>query len=63
MSKKKSIICTIFFTFVIYFMIIGTIFIRNAYGKSLFDAITASITGLWLSERVRDFYNWLRKGV
>lgn len=63
MSKKKAKVCTILFVIVIYGLLFLSCFLRlngdNPPNPSLFDCISAFISGSWLGEKVCAFYKWL----
>lgn len=60
MSKTKAIICSVLLSIVIF----GALFALESIdeiGSIIFNCITAWITGVWLADKVEDFYKWLRK--
>lgn len=62
MEKKKAVICTILFAVVILSIETALCFVRPHDSEiSLFLAFSPVITGLWISERIMDFYKWLVK--
>lgn len=63
MSKKKAKVCTILFVIVVYGLLFLSCFLRfngdNPSNPSLFNIITAFISGSWLAEKIYAFYEWL----
>ena len=59
MNKKKAFVCTIFFTIVLFTILCGGYFIELEDGFVLGHWTSAAISGLWASEHVDKFYNWL----
>ena len=60
MNRKKASICTTLLLLVIIGVIIALLVIGEK-GVVLFRLTTAFITGIWLTDRLEDFYNWLRE--
>ena len=61
MNKKKAIICTILFIIVVSSALIGSTFIGNDDGDTLFNLIISIAAGLWFGELVEKFYKWISK--
>lgn len=61
MSKKKAVICTILFLIVILAMYTSMFFIKSKSGVGLWQPVTCSITGIWMGECTKKFYEWLTK--
>lgn len=62
MNRNKAIICTIIFAVVIIAIAIAMLFIKPYnIETSLFHMFCPIIVGQWCGERIRKFYNWLRK--
>ena len=60
MSRTKAIVCSVLLLIVIF----GALFVLisiDEIGFTIFHHITAWITGVWLGDKVEDFYKWLRK--
>lgn len=61
MDKRKAKICSVLLGIVMYAILIGTYLIKSEYGFSLYDVFSPSIIGIWMYEKIRQFYNWLIK--
>lgn len=61
MNKKKAVICTTLFSVVMLAMYVSMFFIKNKSGVGLWQPATCCITGLWMGERIKKFYDWLIK--
>jgi hypothetical protein len=62
MSKVKAIICSALLMIVMFILLFATIFVRGAHDISLYYVVVSGITGMWISDKAVDFYEWLRKG-
>lgn len=62
MSKKKAIICTIFFAIILIGLVFGSIMIKNMDGISLYTLISSYACWFLVYERIIKFYKWLIKG-
>lgn len=60
MNKWKAIICSALLMIVIFVLLFATIFFRDD-DMSLYYVVTSFISGMWIANKVNDFYNWLRK--
>lgn len=61
MSNTKAVICTILFFIVVWGLLIATAFVKLPCGFSLYFWIMAGLAGMWVGDRILDFYRWLRK--
>lgn len=61
MNKKKAIICTSLFGIVVAGAVVGAMFAKTFWGFSLFDIISDGVFFMWLSGKIKDFYNWLQE--
>lgn len=55
MSKFKVIICCWLLSIVIFTLLFIAALIE------IYDDIAYIITGIWVAEKLQDFYHWLRK--
>lgn len=62
MSRGKAIICSALLMIVMFALLFATIFVRGAHDVSLYYVVVSGITGMWISDKIVDFYKWLRKG-
>ena len=64
MGRKKALICTCLLAIIISALWIGSCFIKNAEGKSLYDFLCATafpIMASWYAGgRIARFYEWLK---
>lgn len=60
MSKTKAFICLALLMVVIVVLIFVTTFIEAKYNVPLYRFITSWITGMYLGDKLFDFYKWLR---
>lgn len=61
MSNTKAVIYTILFSIVVWGLLFATAFVKLPYGLSLYFWIMAGLAGMWIGDRILDFYRWLRK--
>ena len=62
MSKTKAILCTVLLVVVIFGALFALVLI-NEVGITIFHCISSWMFGVWMADRVMDFYKWLRKKV
>lgn len=61
MEKKKAIICTVLYAFVLVTVLTISFFVKNYdYGISLYNIIMSIVAYSWLGNSVVKFYNWLK---
>ena len=60
MNKNKIIICTILFSIVTTSAWVLTFFIKNEH-FTLYEIIAPVMCGAWMSERIKNFHDWLSK--
>ena len=61
MSKGKAIMCSTLLIVVMFALLFATIFVRGAHDISLYYVVVSGISGMWIADKVVDFYKWLRK--
>ena len=61
MSKKKAIVCTVLYVFVLVVIFTVAFFIKSEeYGLSLYQLIMYSLAYTYISEHIKKFYIWLQ---
>lgn len=60
MSRIKAIVCSVLLMIVMFTLLFATIFIKGANDTSLYIFIVSAMAGMWIGEKVDDFYKWLR---
>lgn len=60
MDKKKATICTILFAVIIVVLFVGAFFIDRG-NINLGNTICCFITGWYIADWIKKFFNWLRK--
>lgn len=62
MNEKKAFVCTLLFITVLAVIIVWSCTIRGHDGTSLYQLLSSTGFGIWLSEIIVRFFNWLTKG-
>lgn len=61
MNKWKARICTALLVVVMAVVLVGSFFVKNYYGITLYQIIIGAIAYLWIGEHIEKFYQWLIK--
>lgn len=59
MNKVKAIVCSILLMIAIFILLFATMFVRGE-NVSLYAIVVNCMSGMWIADKVEDFYNWLR---
>lgn len=60
MSRVKAIVCSVLLMIVMFTLLFATIFIKGVNDTSLYIFVVSAMAGMWIGEKVDDFYKWLR---